>query len=464
MGIVGTAAFCLWPLIAIFLYRSMPAGRATLWNFVGAQMLLPTGFIKFEIIPAFDKASIPTLCALIGCLASSTRMIRPGVTLPTFLLAMYFIVPIASAISNADPIVTSIFVIPGVGLYDGLSAAQQALIIILPFVFGRQLFRTPQDSEDILRTLIISGIVYSIPMLFEIRFSPQLHFWIYGSYSSDFIQSMRDDAYRPMVFMGHGLLASFFVMATSVAATAFWRTRTSVLGFQAAPIAGYLGILLVLCKSLGTTMYGFLSIPLVRFASPRVIVRVALVIATVAIMYPLLRVEGLVPTDLAISVAKKVSDDRSRSLEFRFMNEEILLEHASQRPWFGWGRFGRSRVYDFESGKDLTVTDGRWIITLGQYGILGFLAEFGLLILGVLRIGSILKYVKEPREKLFLATIALILSLNVFDLLPNSTLTPFTFLLAGALTGRLEAVRTNLRRSRQLTTPAPHVDTIATSN
>jgi hypothetical protein len=38
-------------------------------------------------------------------------------------------------------------------------------------------------------------------------------------------------------------------------------------------------------------------------------------------------------------------------------------------------------IFDQESGEDLSVTGGQCIITIGQFGIIGFLAEFGLLIL-----------------------------------------------------------------------------------
>ena len=84
-----------------------------------------------------------------------------------------------------------------------------------------------------------------------------------------------------------------------------------------------------------------------------------------------------------MDVSASFSSDRSGSLEFRFDNEEKLLQHASNRFWFGWGRYGRNRVFDEDTGQDTTVTDGRWIITLGCFGFLGFLAEFGLLVLPI---------------------------------------------------------------------------------
>ena len=91
-----------------------------------------------------------------------------------------------------------------------------------------------------------------------------------------------------------------------------------------------------------------------------------------------------------IETAAMIDTDRATSLKTRFDNEDLLLQRASQRFLFGWGRWGRARVYDEESGKDMSITDGRWIITIGQFGLFGFVAEFGLLILPVFRAASAL--------------------------------------------------------------------------
>ena len=51
--------------------------QATLWTMLGAQLLLPVGtFFKIEMIPQFDKYSIPSLCALAGCMLATGRPIR----------------------------------------------------------------------------------------------------------------------------------------------------------------------------------------------------------------------------------------------------------------------------------------------------------------------------------------------------------------------------------------------------
>ena len=160
-----------------------------------------------------------------------------------------------------------------------------------------------------------------------------------------------------------------------------------------------------------------------------------------------------------------MSNERAQSLKFRFDQEQQLLDHAWERFSFGWGRFGRNRVYDEESGRDLSVTDGRWIITMGQFGFFGFLAEFGLLALPVFRAASSLRYADTLHEQVFLAALALMLAINVVDLLPNASLSPFTWLIAGTLLGRTEALRAEARgrrvggmsnRRRNIWDRAPH--------
>jgi hypothetical protein len=127
---------------------------------------------------------------------------------------------------------------------------------MLPFFFGAAITSQSRGLRESSANSAMAGLVYSIPMLFEIRFSPQLHFWIYGYYSHDFIQSMRDGSYRPVVFMGHGLLTTFFLMTTCVATAALWRTRTRIFKLSPAAITVYLYALLILCRSAGNIIYG----------------------------------------------------------------------------------------------------------------------------------------------------------------------------------------------------------------
>ena len=242
-------------------------------------------------------------------------------------------------------------------------------------------------------------------------------------------------------------MAAFFMMTATVAAAAFWRTGTRVHKLPMAATTAYLSAILVLCKSIGALVYGVVLVPLVRLAKPRLQLRIAMVLVTIVVAYPLLRIADLVPTTYVFDAARLISEERADSLQFRFDHEKALLQRASQRTLFGWGRFGRSRIFD-EWGNDISVTDGRWIITLGQFGIFGFLAEFGLLAWPVVRAASASQISKSGRDSIFLGALALIVAINMIDLLPNAPLSPWTWLLTGALLGRAEALRGVARQMR----------------
>ena len=442
----STFALIFWPVVAFCLYQTRPVNQATLWTILGGYLLLPVGAaIKFETVPQFDKVSIPNLAAFVGCILVLRAKPRLwyGFGLPEVLLLMWLIGPFITSELNTDPLTYGSIFLPAATQYDALSAVVAQFIFIIPFFLGRQLMRNSSANEEILRSLVIAGLIYSPLMIFEIRMSPQLHTWIYGYFPDSFGQQIRGVGFRPVVFLGHGLVVAFFAMTTAVAAAAFWRTRTKILHLPAAGITAYLGAMLILCKSMGSLLYGVVLVPMVRFVKPRGQVRLAMLFATIALSYPVLRVADLVPTREMIAAGNLVEKERADSLKTRFDQEQQLLEHASHRLLFGWGRFGRNRIYDAEYSKDISITDGHWIITVGVYGLFGFVAEFGLLALTVFRAASALRFTQPERDRIYLTTLALIVAINMVELLPNATLSPWTWLLAGALLGRAEALRSS---------------------
>lgn len=443
-------ALLSWPFVALMLYRFRPPAEATIWTILGAFLLLPVGVdIKIPMIPQFDKNSIPNICAVIGCMAVARRGGPRG---PRFgwlelLIAIYIFSPVVTSWLNPDPIVIDKLFLPGVGAYDGISAAIGEFMFFLAFLIGRRYLRTAADHEQILRALTVAGLVYSLPMLFEMRFSPQFHNWVYGFQPSEFVQSVREDGYRPMVFTGHGLIAAFFMMTSVVAAATLWRLKIRAVNLPPPAITAWLGVIQVLCKSAAALSYAILLAPLVRLASARLQLRIAVFLVLLALAYPLLRTVDLFPTTTLVETASAFSPERADSLKFRFDHEQALLQRASERFWFGWGRYGRSRIYD-EYGIDRSVTDGYWIITEGQYGFIGFVTTFLLLTLPVFRAVSALRFAGSVREGLLLAALGLIVAIGVIDLLPNSSVRPWTLMLAGALYGKAELLLAERGRSR----------------
>jgi hypothetical protein len=425
-------------------------------------MLLPVGtVIKFPGIPGFDKESVPALMALLGCFffAPSKKAVKKQFGMVELLVTALLVSPFITSEFNGDALEVGgqygSFVVFGVGHYEAVSASVSELIVLLPFWLGRRFLCGSEDNLDLLRILTIAGLAYSLPMLFEVRMSPQLHTWIYGYFPHSFEQQMRDGGFRPVVFLGHGLLVAFFGMTTVLASTALWKTNVRVIA--AAPpaaVTAWLGGALLLCKSMASLLYASVCAPLIFFAKPRLQVRLAVVLATIALTYPVLRTLDLVPTESILHAAASVSAERAESLKVRLDQEKMLLAHGLERPWFGWGRFGRGRVYD-EWGKDISITDGHWIITITTFGLFGFLAEFGLLAFSIFRAAAALRFASSNRDRVYLAALALIVALGTIDLLPNATISPWSWLLAGSLLGRAEAIRYSVRKQKTKTRLSP---------
>ena len=172
--------------------------------------------------------------------------------------------------------------------------------------------------------------------------------------------------------------------------------------------------------------------PVVALLSVRGQLLMAAVLAAVVLTYPMLRGAGLVPVGTVYSLAAMVSEERAGSLKFRFDNEEMLLARANEKPLAGWGGYGRSRVYDPDTGKDISVTDGTWVLAMGMSGWLGYLGSFGLLTLPVIVLFSR----RGDGGHTATAGLCLVLAANLVDMIANATLTPLTWLIAGALAGR----------------------------
>ncbi len=441
-------ALLSWPWVTLLIYRRFPVGRATIVSVLTAYLLLPVSTaIDLPMIPPMDKFTVSNLAAFAVCryVLGKRIVLLPRFRAVRLLVLLYIISPFATALLNHDPIMTGPLFIKGMNAYDALSAVIRQLLFILPFILGLNFLNDASSHEDILLILIVSALFYSLPMLFEIRMSPQLHRWIYGFFPHSFVQQMRYGGFRPVVFLGHGLLVAFFTMSALVAAVTFSRIRRPVLGFQTGLIIVYLAVVLLLCKSMASVLYAVFMIVIIKTMTPRFQVRVARILVIMVILYPMMRSLEWFPVTQIKEIAVAGGQERAQSLQYRLDNEEILLTKARQRPLFGWGSWGRNRVYDQKTGKDISVTDGRWIIVMGEFGWVGFLAEFGLLALPVISSVRALAFVTDRRERIVLSSISLLMAISLVDLLPNSTVTPWTWLLAGALLGRVEAIRSSMR-------------------
>ncbi len=320
--------------------------------------------------------------------------------------------------------------------YDAVSdTIRDLLYLVFPFFLGRALYRSARDLRDLMGVVVMGALLYSPLVLIELWLSPQLHRWIYGFHQHDFSQVLRDGGYRPMVFMENGLALARLLLTAALFAATLARAREKLpFSIPPAPVAAFLTVLLLACHSMGAAVYLLVCLPLLILARPRVHVRVGAMLATVVLAYPVLRAADLFPVKPLLDVFARFSQDRADSLAFRFDNEAQLVQKALERVVFGWGGFARAHIFG-EWGKDISVTDGQWIIAFGDTGAVGFLGLFGMLVGPVVLAWRRITAIPRGPTRVLVAGMALTTALNVVDLLPNGLYSALPLFYAGALAG-----------------------------
>jgi hypothetical protein len=440
-----------WPIMVIILSRSLPWPNAIIASLIGGFLLLPEqGGLDLPLLPALDKDSIPSLALFALALVlrpgeqSAFSKTKLGYTaakgwLPRtitgqVLLAVFIIGAFMTALTNSDSLQfpsTSVS-IPGLRLYDGFSIVVRSTNVFVPLLLGRKYLSDPKAHRLILVGLVVAGLGYSLLALYEARMSPQLNRMVYGFFPHNWQQHVRGNGFRPLVFLSHGLVLAIFFAMSIIAAFGLTKVDPKRKGLWM--MAGtWLLITLVLCNSLGALMIAVVLVPVVLLFRAQMQLLAAGVIAIIVLSYPLLRGADLVPTEQFVSAVRTQNLGRALSLQFRFNQEDQLIVKANERPLFGWGSYGRNRIYDDE-GRDQSTVDGAWIVAIGQGGWFRYLGEFGLLAVPLLFLAVRRRYDVDVTT----SVLCLVLAGNMIDLIPNGSMTPVTWLIVGALLGRLE--------------------------
>ena len=431
-------ALFAWVGVAAWLYSARRPFQAAVLCIVGSLLFLPLK-VGFDPpgLPFVDRARLGILCAFAGAF-----LVAPGrFRMPKD--ARWLLIPPFAAVlgafgswaTNRDTVTQGIVVLEGTTRGAAVSLPMtQAVDVLLPFLLGYCLIRTPKAVKSFYTVLVGAALVYSILVLYEVRMSPRLHSDFFGYRQAGFGQTVRYDGWRPMVFTEHGLALATFMSTCVIAAAVSWKAKVRVFTIPAQSSLMFLGIVLFLCKSVAAIVYAAVFAPLAIFLKPKVQTQIAAVLALIVLGYPMMRATDVFPTQVILDLAEPVG--KSQSLEFRFTHEDKLTERARERIYFGWGYGDRNRIFDPKTGKDRSVTDGAWVITFGFYGAVGFLAFFGTLLMPVLLARSRVGKLRDPVHKRLLAGLALLTVVRAADLLPNGYfMGPLTALLSGALGG-----------------------------
>ena len=454
-------AFFVWIPVAYYGTLRWPPAKAMAVLFFGGLLLLPElVFFKPPGLPNLSKLDVIPIWIFVWALVFHRERLTSAPKSRWFrvCVGIFVVGSILTVFLNTDGYSVGPRDIPGHVPYDAVHAVLNALLgVALPFYLGAVMFRNSQDLRVLLVTMVMAALLYSPLQFVEMIVSPQLHRWVYGFHQHQFLQAMREEGYRPMVFMKNGLAVAVFTLLAVVAASVLHKSRVRVFRFSTAWLMSYLWVVLFLSKSLASLLYSFIAVPLVLFASPRAQALTAAGLVALLLMYPVARANDLIPIDgLEEWAEEEFGHERAVSMMFRFKNETPLLERAMERPWFGWGSYCRACLFDPWSGNLAleSVRDGAWIIEFGDHGIVGFMGKFSVLFFPILALLRRMKYVPRIADRRLLAGLGLIVGFSAFDLIPNGDFSRLAFVLSGALwgclTGILQEAAAATREKRRL--------------
>lgn len=438
-ALVPVALFGWIPFVSWLFSRVHPRQAAAI-AFALAWMFLPVASIPFKGLPDFTKVTATCSGILLASwIYDRERLFKFRLMAVDIPMLLWCTCPLLSSVFN------------GLGAYDGISESMyQSFTWGLPYFVARIYFTDLEGLNILGAVVFLGGLVY-IPFCFvEMIMSPQLHRWTYGFHQHSILQSMRAGGFRPMVYMEHGLMVAMWMVSGSM--LGIWLYRSKILPdfIDRVQFAKYLqkipfllllvGLLLTtaLMKSSGAFILFLMGLGTLFISMKTGSAFLVWLLLAIPPAYMVSRSTGWWNGEnLSGLVAEKFSAERAQSLQFRFDNETMLVEKAMEGTFFGWGGWNRSRVFD-EDGRDLTITDGLWIITLGTKGIYGLI----LLTLVIIQPVLMLLYRSTPgqwggREYGAISVMSVLLALYMIDNLLNGMVNPVFMLFDGGICGLL---------------------------
>ena len=449
------------PFVALLLYVPASLGyavtaakqhatKAVFWIFFVGVMFLPE-LVAFDapLIPPLTKYEFAGLMSLIAAyLVHKNRLLKSK---PFRGVDLFFVLTLLGNIGtvmtnhdtmsfgdywwdNTGELVVEPRILSGHTSKDIIAiTVRDSLSMYVPYLIGRVAFRTLDDARVLTRGIVQIALIYAPGCLLEARISPQIHKWVYGYASTGVAGVVRGDGFKPVLFQNSGLAVATILFCAVACAAVMAKRNEKIWGLPAIAPMFILMATLALSHNMAALLYTLIAVPIIFVSRGKLAITAALVLGVLVLCYPPIRATQAVDVYSFIEWLSGITPERADSLHVRFYNEDILYERAQERLTFGWGGYGRNRVYD-ERGRDICLTDGEWIIRVGSRGIIGFIASFGLILAPIFiawrRAGRI------PRTgRVYVDALAIICALIAVDLLPNSLFTKLPFFFGGALMG-----------------------------
>lgn len=419
-----------WVPLVLFLFVQFPSRRAIIIAFVTGWLFLPEAYLPLPGLPDYSKISATSYLILVAALFWDIERLK------SFRLSLIDLPMVAWCLGAIMTSLTG-----GLGLYDGVAAAMEECVTWgLPYFLGRVYLNSLGALRYLSMGIFLGGLIYAPLCIFEARMSPQLHRMLYGAHAhSDFAQTIRYSGFRPTVFMRHGLAVGAWMMAASLVGVWLWRTGvvTHIFNIHMRWLVMAVVFAFVLTKSTGAYALFIMGLGLLfvstEFASSLPVL--ALALGVFIYLYINAGTESYFTDQLIQALSNVFSPERIQSLEYRFDNEELLVDHARSRVMWGWGGWDRSTVPHPETGKRV-VQDSLWIIAYGMRGAIGLISLFSALLLPL--VAFCLRYPASLWRRKDIAPVAVlvvVVMLYVVDCLLNAMINPIYILSCGGIAG-----------------------------
>ena len=445
MNILVYLAMFGWIPVILFLFKKFPAQQAVIIGFIVAWLFLPQAKFPIPGLPDYTKISATCYGILVASLLYDFERLRQfKFSFLDIPILIWCICPLFSSLSNS------------LGLYDGLSATlSQTMIWGIPYFLGRIYLNNMTGLRNLAFGIFLGGLVYVPLCLFEIRMSPQLHRIFYGYHAHSFAQTIRLGGFRPTVFMKHGLEVGMWMMAATLIGIWLWKTNSiqKVYGISLNWLVLALLGTFILLKSSGAYFLLLIGVSIL-FIAWRFRSSITILLLIFSITFYLgqnIITQTHIGEQFVSSLENIFPEDRIQSLQFRIDNEILLKEKAQQKMLFGWGGWGRNRVYDYNwEGElvDISTTDSLWIIAFGVNGLFGLVSLFSGFFIPIINFIRTYHSSTWSHPKIApIAALVVILILYMIDCLLNAMINPIFILACGGIAG-LTLKQSNLKKTK----------------
>ncbi len=413
-----------FPFLALCLFSLVPASRAVLATYILGVLFLPQSGYVLGGVPDYDKPAAIGIGALLGAMVfSPTALVTVRWRWFDAPMGIFCLWPMATHLVN------------GHGFATGMNwVVVHAFLWGIPYLMGRAFFRSNDKLREMAAAIFLGGLLYAPFCWFEIMFSPKLHLKIYGFYQHSFLQHVRYNGFRPMLFMQHGIMVGVWMACTTLVGFWLWRAKlfTQLFGINGTWWIGLMLVTTVYCK-VGS---GIVSLALgmaTFFGCRRGLPSISLLLlAAIPITYIATRGSQIWEGETLATIIESIDRERGGSLAARMRQEGFYVDNAYRSPVFGFGD-GDFIPKDAEGKKLVRGNDSFWIITLGMYGFVSLICVFAALTLPAILVAQRAKRV-PMLELNALIPLAVITVLFAIDCLANAMINPLYLLCAGAVT------------------------------